>query len=574
MPSMPVSQLSPMIAPQSKPHNDSRSLIFRWTPLHTLITGKCVDEHDRVIQQLYCILLDCGRRSNLHNNGRLRGIVDALSIRRHALTEFVETHRRMYGRLDADRIDEFVALIGRLDQALMTAKKVHVTSITSLRDDVTADADVNYSGVRESKSSSVKRDSVKLTADGSSLSSRPTTPRASGIGRGSGGSPRGVAHTTPRRSPLDSKQGSTVPLLGNHDSKNHQTDSVSPNGSRAVGGIVIPPIRGIGNAAGENTFLRFVAPVNCLRSPSSPTVAADDDRERTADRQDNETGDPALFFSSQGKGRQSPKRNRFSQSPRRRELVDEAAATFGPITAAKSPRRPIGSLFDLSSTPRFGSTKAAKGQGYEEPDKPVRPSSGGVVGMLFTNPILEVDNFVRVEKLARRHDVEDPERLGWAGLTTWFDQEWQHLTAMHEKAQLTLRLQLQQQQHLVLSPYVAPQTAEESFAGFLSESGKDNSSFPQPERSFPQPWGMAQSVRPHEVAKSVEAEKSVECQPPLRADEGIPLPDAVMIAHDKRVAERQGNQQRIMTIVYVVIAVAVGVGLLLLDDVLDQYRPD
>ena len=29
-----------------------------------------------------------------------------------------------------------------------------------------------------------------------------------------------------------------------------------------------------------------------------------------------------------------------------------------------------------------------------------------------------------------------------------------------------------------------------------------------------------------------------------------------------------------MTIVYVVIAVAVGVGLLLLDDVLDQYRPD
>ncbi len=540
-----------MIAPQAKPSNDSRSLIFRWSPLHTLTAAKCVDEHDRVIQQLYCLLLDCGRRSNLHNNGRLRGIFEALSIRRKVVMDFIDSHRKLYGRVDSDRIEELVNLVSRLDQALVTAKKVHQSSLKEI---------ASLATPSEAKGGSVPQQ--KTVSDRSTAGcSAPQTPSRISTPR-TGRQKSSTVVATPRRSVLDAAAGSTVPLVR---SSTHRGDDglCGVTQRRSVHGIVIPLLQGIGShrgassGASPDTFLRFMSPVKVptIAGEENDSLGADDDDDDDFDEGDAEV-DREMWLSR----KRSPSKGRGGSGNVKTEhnsRISDVAPSSG-CSPRPSHQKQIGVLFASSTRHAPASPRPLASS-----DTPrMRHLHGAPVGLLFTTAAQERENFFRVEFFARRHNVEDPEASAFAGLAAGVEQELKILRERALKEQALLRaLQLQlptgptsQETSRNDPPYptAAIPRGDPRLSGAEEAATTCRNSFPATRADAP----ALQSARPTDLQQS-----------PRAADGRSPACFERMLRW-----RRQLGKGWLSMMVYSVLVVLAASVLFLVDDFIDQYR--
>ena len=98
---------------------EGQSLKARFTPLSTINSLKCINEHERLLTQLAAATNDASpTRSNTETNARIRGYIETGRARIAEIHRFIAEHRRMYKEFDADKIQKFVDVAAKMERVV------------------------------------------------------------------------------------------------------------------------------------------------------------------------------------------------------------------------------------------------------------------------------------------------------------------------------------------------------------------------------------------------------------------------------------------------------------------------
>ena len=135
-----------------QPDSESSPIWNRFSPLSTIFAGRCLSEHQRFIDLLESTVASATEHTTVRSNGKLRGLVDIAEERIDAIENFIHSHLKIYGDVDADRVALFRMTIDRLRYARQKALDLNQQSTFS----PTRMADVRAVNLRLAKERAAK----------------------------------------------------------------------------------------------------------------------------------------------------------------------------------------------------------------------------------------------------------------------------------------------------------------------------------------------------------------------------------------------------------------------------------